>query len=540
MAYKGVPTSSKKKLLHRLDVLQEISVELLKERDPKKLLNLIISRALNLMVGDAGSLYLKDQEDNLIFEVAINHSTKQDLGRLKLPLNSSGIAVYCFNTKTALRVDDVHHLSADAQYTFNGGKDKDLNYRSRTMICHPLMTSQDEVLGVIQIINKKNKGKELWPSHDEAAIAKMPLFNEEDEKLLKSFASLASAALENTGLYKNINNLLEGFVHAAVSAIESRDLSTSGHSERVAVLTTGLAENISSSRDRHLRNISFNDQQLEEIRYASLLHDFGKIGIKENILLKSEKLYPEQKAAIKARLDEFSHVGEINILRRYMDKLAEDNRAPTKFELKKMENNIHNFRQKMNFHWQKILSLNTTSVLQEDNTSILNELKKITFPKRDGDVFPLLEKAELTFLSIKKGSLTERERDEINMHVTHTYEFLKEIPWTKKFSNLVDIAHAHHEKLDGTGYPRGLKGNAIPVQSKIMTIADIFDALVAMDRPYKKAVPIEKALFILEDEVKNGKLDSAFFNVFLEGKIWKKEEFLKHMVQPPRRKKKAA
>lgn len=529
MAQKKSPSPSKQQLVSRLEAMQEIAVDLLKEKQPRKLLDLIVKKAVTLLESDAGSLYLKGEGDTLVYEVCHNQSLDYPFERKHIPLSSQGIANYCFNSCQPLRIDDVYSLSENLPFSFDSDSDTLIGYRTKSVLAYPLYNSKQEVLGVIQIINRKKKCEQEWPIDNEKELAKMPGFTLEDENLLKSFASLASAALENAGLYKEINNLLEGFVKASVKAIESRDLTTSGHSERVAVLTCGLAENVSRSNVQELRSYHLTDTQLKELRYASLLHDFGKICIKEKVILKAEKLYPEMKKGIEARMKEFAHVGEINYLRGFIDNLVKENRAPTEMEVARVRKDISKYREEVESKWEEILFLNKTSILDEDNSALLKKLRSQSLPLLDGQKYPLLVEDEVDFLSIKRGSITDDERDEINMHVTHTYHFLKEIPWTGEFKDLVDIAYAHHEKLDGSGYPRGLKQEDIPFQSQIMTVSDIFDALVAWDRPYKKAIPFERALDILQIEAREKKLNPHFVDLFIESKVYEEPEFVELM-----------
>ena len=169
-----------------------------------------------------------------------------------------------------------------------------------------------------------------------------------------------------------------------------------------------------------------------------------------------------------------------------------------------------------------VLQANEPSILEEASFRALLDLPNRSFSDADGNRQPYLTPNEVSALSIRRGSLSEKERREIESHVTHTFRFLSEIPWTGEFRRIPEIAYAHHEKLDGTGYPRRLSAAEIPIQSKMMTISDIFDALVAWDRPYKKAVPVERALDILRDEARHNKLDLELLQVFIEAKIYEK------------------
>lgn len=536
----ATPEAADSELRSRLEALQEIALELLRERDPHGILELILNRALELLICDAGSLYLKRGKDHLMFEVALNRSIELSLEKRVIDVNDKSIAAFCFASGAPLRIADVYDIGPGAPYAFNSSFDEKINYRTKSMLVQPLISSQGEHLGVIQLMNRKESNDKKWPSDDEEEILNSKEFNDADERLIASFAALASTALENAKLYREIENLFEGFVYASVGAIESRDRATRGHSERVAVLTLDLAQKVSRSQDTGLKTISLSDAQLKELRYAALLHDFGKIGVREQTLMKSEKLLSHQREAIRRRMEEFGYVKEIHELRGLVEQLISDGRAPVELDLQQVDRMVRKFNNQLDDYWDSILDLNQPTILDEDKTKFLEALKKLEFVGPKGNLQRLLKPDEIATLSIKRGSLNPAERREIEEHVTRTYLFLREIPWTEGLKSVADIAHSHHEKLDGTGYPRGVEGSDIPVQSRIMTICDIFDALVASDRPYKRAVPFDRALKILESEVKDGKLDPKLFKVFLEGKVFENLEFRALTGNPHQRKKDAA
>jgi response regulator RpfG family c-di-GMP phosphodiesterase len=314
-------------------------------------------------------------------------------------------------------------------------------------------------------------------------------------------------------LKEDIEKLFEGFVNAAVNAIEARDPSTSGHSGRVAVLTVGLAEAVNRTPNGPYGQLSFNEPQLREIRYASLLHDFGKVGVREQVLVKARKLEPDRLErilqrlyqrdleAVNARILEAWHNGE-PYDPGYSNVLMAAHRAE---------------RERIS---DLVTRCNEPKVLTQEVVEAMDELEELGFQHwRDGEA-RILENADISALRIPKGSLSEQERNEINSHVQKTYNFLSKIPWTGALAGVADIAYAHHERLNGMGYPRRLKADAIPPQSKLMAICDVHDALVAADRPYKAAVSISRSLEILEDETRAGLLDRGVLDIFLEAKIY--------------------
>ncbi len=482
----------------RLAALQHIAVELIETADYKELLSKIVHKSIKLLDCDAASLYLKHDEKSMVFELAINQSLKIDFEKKVTPLSDTGIAAYSFKKNKIVRVRDAYKLPKNSPYSFNPAIDLKTGYRTQSVLSVPLVSSQGESLGVLQLINRK-LSKRTYTE-----------FTMQDEQLSKSFAALASAAIEKANLYHSIKELFEGFIRASVSAIESRDPVTKGHSQRVSLLSVTLAKNLNE----------FTPAQIDEVRVAALLHDFGKIGVREEILVKAKKLFKDEQREIRSRLDKFRAISENRALRNLLQEIHKARRPPTDLEIALMDKHIRETNEQIETIWGDILDLNEPTVMNEDRSEKLMRLKEIQFHSNGGVLEPVLKECEIQLLGIKKGSLSDSERMQIENHVTQTYFFLKEIPWSNELKNVPHIAHTHHEKLNGTGYPRGLSGIEIPTQARLMTICDIYDALVAADRPYKKAVPIEKALNILEMEAKNGQLDSKILKVFIESKVY--------------------
>ena len=350
----------------------------------------------------------------------------------------------------------------------------------------------------------------------------MVSFTSVDEDLASSLASQAAVAFENAKLLEDIRKLFDSFVRAAVTAIEQRDPTTSGHSERVAELTVGLAESLDGVATGPLAGVRLSRDQLRELRYAALLHDFGKVGVREKVLIKSKKLYYGQIRAVEQR---FAFIGkslEAEHLRRKLE-LATSGRPALDAEIAALDAEYAQQRAELERLLEAVLKANEPSVLERETLGAVLELAEAHVRRlaRAGAALPHASTSSQA-LSIRKGSLSEEERLEIESHVSHTYEFLSQIPWTGEFSHIPEITWAHHEKLDGSGYPRGLKAPAIPLQSRMMTIADIYDALVAWDRPYKRAVSVERALAILADEAKTGKLDEYLLELFVSARVYER------------------
>ena len=326
---------------------------------------------------------------------------------------------------------------------------------------------------------------------------------------------VAARTQEILGLKNDIEQLFEGFVNASVTAIEARDPSTSGHSSRVADLTVGLAEAVNGTPNGPYGGLLFNDLQIREIRYASLLHDFGKVGVREQVLVKAKKIEGEHLESIFQRL----HQRSLEAMR---DRLLEAWSRGLTFDpnalggiLRKQEEETHRLM-------ELIRRSNEPTVLPQEVALELNLLQDLTFQHWSGATKTLLERQDLDLLLISKGSLSEDERNEIQNHVTFTYRFLSQIPWTTELANVPDIAWAHHERLNGKGYPRQLTDTDIPVQSKLMAVADVYDALTAADRPYKAAVSVERSLEILEQEARVNLLDKEVLRIFIEARIYER------------------
>jgi HD-GYP domain-containing protein (c-di-GMP phosphodiesterase class II) len=376
------------------------------------------------------------------------------------------------------------------------------------------------VLGVLQLINRREM---VMPDVSTTGFMRIEVrpFDEAHEEIAHALAAQAAVAVENRQLTESIRNLFEGFVEASVTAIEQRDPTTSGHSERVATTSCALAELASRAEDGPYASFQIGREELKELRYAAVLHDFGKVGVREHVLIKAEKLFPGDLAQLKARFDFIKRTYETQALRKKVDLLMSGDRMATAELVAQVDEELAKQIAETDGILEFLLACNRPTVLAQGGFERLNDIAKMNYESYSG-VQPYLMPQEAYTLSILKGSLTQEERLEIESHVTHTFRFLSTIPWTRTLRNIPEIAYGHHEKLDGTGYPRHVPGKVIPVQTRIMTISDIYDALTASDRPYKAAVPTPKALAILEDEVKHGKVDPSLFEVFVESKVYQR------------------
>jgi HD-GYP domain-containing protein (c-di-GMP phosphodiesterase class II) len=504
-----------------LKAVNEIGIALSSERDPDRLLELILTRARRLVAADAGSLYLikkgEHEERYLYFALAQNDSIIAPWKASVIPLNPHSVAGAVAMRGEVVVVDDVYTLPADGWLHHDQSFDQRFHYRTRSVVGIPLSTREDEVLGVLQLMNRKVRAD--VPLAVPGAAEEVLPFSAADVELLRSLASQAAVSLENSRLYEDIQQLFEGFVYAAVTAIEQRDPTTSGHSFRVADGTLSLARRVERLARGPWAGVRFSTEELRELRYAALLHDFGKVAVKEHVLTKALKLFDDELATLQERfrLARASHRAE-----RLQSWLQEALRDPERMRqrLPQLEIDLQGELANFDAMLQVVLHANQPNVTEAGDYSILEAIQQRGFVDPDGQHRPLLTDREVQILSLRRGTLTPHERQEIEKHVTHSFNFLRTIPWTRDLARVPDLAGRHHEKLDGSGYPQGLAATDIPLGTRMMTIADIYDALVARDRPYKKALPLERALSILEAEAQAGKLDVSLVQLWIEAKAW--------------------
>ncbi len=405
--------------------------------------------AAPLVEADRVSLFMYDRErDELWSRIA------QGLDSLEIRMPAGqGLAGSCARSGESLNVADAYE-----DERFNREVDGRTGYRTRSVLCVPVKDPHGSVMAVMQALNRKDGGA----------------FTDDDERLLGTLAANLSAALENALLYERVEKLFEGFVRASSSAIDERDPTTAGHSRRVAKYAINLAR---AAHDAGLT--AFTRPRLRQLRYAALLHDFGKIGVRESVLNKSTKLAPDRLALVEERL------------RRMAAATGDAGRFDAVMEF--------------------VRRVNASGFLADEDAGKVADLE------REGLITP----AEAMNLSVRRGNLTEEEWRDMKGHVVHGRHFLAEIPWTDELGLVPEIAHCHHEKLDGTGYPRGLCAESIDVDARILEVADIYDALTARDRPYKPAIPHEKARSIVEDMVAKGELDRELVRLFFEHDLHK-------------------
>lgn len=389
-----------------------------------------------------------------------------------------------------------------------GSQESIVSQAIRSVMCVPLLL-EGECLGLIQVDT----------SSDPHA------FKEQDLEMLTGVCTETAVALKNFQLYSDIERLLDGFVRASVQAIEERDPVTAGHSFRVAAYAEHLAKAVDHDVSPDLRRLVFSKEQLREMRYAALLHDFGKVGVREHVLRKEKKLHHADMRLLEQRFkyarvclerQAYRHLAEVHIQR-------ELSMAAFQEESWKIEENLRGEFERLDAFLATIRRANEPAISHTENLPELRNVLDYAYHESDGPAARLLDEHEFSALNVSMGCLTEEERQQVQSHVADSYSFLILIPWTRDLAGIPAIAHGHHEKLDGSGYPMGLRGAQISIQTRILTICDIYDALTAGDRPYKKAMPVDQALDLMTAECRAGRLDSSLFNVFVESRVWSME-----------------
>jgi HD-GYP domain-containing protein (c-di-GMP phosphodiesterase class II) len=507
--------------------LNEIGAALSSQHDISALLSLILAKAREITGADAGSLYLVEKvgEDlrQLRFMLTQNDSLDFPFQEFALPLAEDSMAGYTALRGEVLNFADAYKIPRNLPFQFNDHYDRETGYRTRSLLTLPMRDAKGEVLGVLQLINcKRNPAARLRSAVDVARNVQP--FHERSVRLALSLASQAAIAYENRKLYTDIEALFEGFVSAAVTAIEQRDPTTSGHSLRVATYVQELAGSVDACSSGPFTEMHFNREQMKELRYAALLHDFGKVGVREEVLVKAKKLYPLQLELVRNRFEYIRKESEASMVRRKLQVFLERDRGEALSEIARLSEDFDQRLKKIEDYLEFILEANEPTVLAEERFRRLHEIAQQSFLDPHGVERPYLNPAEVNLLSIPKGSLDATERKQIESHVLHTYVFLSQIPWTRELKKIPDIARAHHEKLNGTGYPFQLRGDEIPFPAKMMTICDMFDALTASDRPYKRAVPIDRALGILDECVRANELDPDLFRLFRQARVYQRVE----------------
>jgi HD-GYP domain-containing protein (c-di-GMP phosphodiesterase class II) len=524
-----------------LDELINIGRSLSLEKDTEKLLRTILYLSKKITSSDAGSIFLVEEneggEKQIRFKYSDTFSKELAYEEFVMPYDETSIAGYVAVKGKVLNIPDVYALNDDLPYSFNRSYDKMHGYRTKSMLVVPMQNHLDEIIGVIQLINsKESRNRNKKYSGNEAFEVRLVKkedfdtlvvpFKERYQSLLEAVAGQAGIALENNRLIQRIIQQFDEFVKASVSAIESRDPATSGHSTRVAQMCVQMAETINRQKEGVYGNVIFSENQLKELELAGLLHDFGKVYIDPSVFLKGKKLYPRDLQLLKLRLSLLFRTIELYYREKEMKSIQKKG-TPNEEEKAALREEKERKLKDLNEVNRLVEMLNEPTLRDYDPDKLLENVDELgmglEFRGVDGEIIPILNSEERENLAIKRGSLNSEERGIIESHVAHSYNFVSKIPWPPEFTGIPDIVAKHHEKLDGTGYPEGLSGEGvISIQARMMTLADIFDALTAGDRPYKRPVPMDRVLAILKEEADTGKLDGNLVDLFIKNNLYQK------------------
>ena len=518
-------TLSADDLLQRLDELNAIGTSLSKERDITRLLETILFAAKSITHADGGTLYLMREEGaerTLKFEIIRTDSLHVAMGGTTgvpipfypinliskdgLPNNSMVVAYAALNDKT-VNIADAYTTDG---FDFTGTKnfDKKTGYRSQSFLTVPMKNHESEIIGVLQLINAQDKQTNTI----------IP-FSDADQHLVESLASQAAIALTNRQLIIQLEDLFESFINLINTAIDDKSPYTGGHCERVPVLTMMLAEAVNRTAAGPLKDFHMSEKDRYELKIAGLLHDCGKVATPVHVVDKATKLQTifDRIQMVDTRFEVLKRDAEIELLKARLEAGSNSESAMAELEqqfqerVKKMDED-REFLRKCNVGGEFM-----APELQE-------RVKQIgtgyTWRDAEGKQVPFLTEDEMYNFNIKAGTLTAEEREIINHHIVITIKMLEELPWPRHLRNVAEYAGGHHERMDGKGYPRGLTREQMSVQARVMGIADIFEALTAADRPYKKGKTLTESLNILGKFKLNGHIDPDLFDVFVREKVY--------------------
>jgi len=503
-------------LREQIQRLNQIGIALSSETDLEKLLELILREVRGFTSADAGSLYIVE-EDTLIFQVAQNDSLAGEQEPFKpfpIPLTKKSIAGYVAITNEVLNIQDVYVIPEAAEYQWGGHEfDRKHGYRTQSMLTVPMVDHEGKVIGVLQVIN-------CMSPDQKTTIA----FSVDYEDLVRSLASQAAVSIRNARLLNEIRELFDAVVRYSAAAIDERSPYTAGHSQRVAELAVALAHVVNECHESPLAELSFTPEEIEELRIAGLLHDIGKIGIPEVVLDKANKLSGLYDGIefVKGRFEAIKRDVIIEGLQRKTELLLSRLGLQSSDEEvaavdRETERRLAELRDEVEF----LARANTPGEFMEDKKlEHLREIADKVYRDESGDEKHYVTDPEVHNLSVRKGSLTEEERQEINSHPLRTRNILEKIPFTGHLMNVPAYAAAHHEKLNGKGYPLGLTEMDLGAQARILAIVDFFEALTASDRPYKKAMSPERAYEIMKFDVESHGLDADLFELFFTEKVY--------------------
>ena len=502
---------------HLLERLTSIGLDLSREDNISNLLEKILTSARKLCHAEAGTLYLlKEDENALNFEIIqnepMNISLRRDVDRMDMfspvPMqkkgrpNTENVSSYVAVSGEKVNIEDVY-IAEGFDFTGTRNYDQKSGYRSRSMLVIPMRNHEQRIIGVLQLINARSPD-----------TGKVRAFSSEEENLIEAMASQAAVVLTKKQLIYDLENLFNAFIQSIATAVDGKSPHTGRHVERVVTLSLALAREISRSGEGPLSDVDFTEDELEELRLASWLHDVGKIATPEHILDKRTRLESiwDREELIRTRFSLIAQALENNMLKQAADSKPEETGADSlKQQLKELEEDLG-----------FILECNRPEKFVSDKD--MSRLQSIAAKEYmvQGQNLACLTSEELVFLSVQKGTLTREERHAIEDHARATRKILAELPFPRKMRRVPEYAAMHHERPDGSGYPDGISGKTLPLQARIIAVADVFEALTARDRPYKKPMPMSRALEILQFMKKDGHLDPDIVDLFVENKVYEK------------------
>jgi len=503
--------------------LTQIGLALSAEKNIGRLLEIIVDEARDLANADAGTLYIIDDDKaHLRFEILQNESMNTRMGgtsgvEITLPAvplyidgtpNHSNVSSYTALTGETVNIPDVYEAEG---FDFTGPRKYDAatGYRSKSMLVIAMRNHENEIIGVLQLLNAQ------LPETSEVVA-----FSTEYVDLIASLASQAAVALTNTQLIQDLRNLLYAFIKSIATAIDEKSPYTGGHINRVVDLSLMIARKINETSQGKFENVYFSDDEIEELRLAAWMHDVGKITTPENVVDKSTKLETivDRVHHIETRFNFIAKSIE-NIYLQKKIMLLESGEG-SESEIKHMDEELSAEIDTLGEELEFIKACNSPGeFMSDDKIERINEIAKKTYTS-NGESHPYLSDDEIENLCIRKGSLTGEEREIIENHATMTLKILNELPFPSKLSHVPEYASGHHEKLDGSGYPQHLGEKDLSLQSRIMAIADIFEALTARDRPYKEPMKLSQALKILGFMKKDKHIDPDILDLFIESELY--------------------
>jgi len=516
--------------VQHINKLAKIGVALSSTRNLDQLLEMILDEARAFTNCDAGTLYLVNDEERTArytivqtesMGIRMGGATGQTINWPSVPLeidgkpNNSNVCAYVANSGEMVNIPDVYEVEG---FDFQGPRkfDKDTGYRTRSMMVFPMRNHEGDIIGVMQLINALD-----------AETGKSIPFASEFEELSEALASQAAVALTNAQLIIDLENLFESFIQTIATAIDEKSHYTGGHIKRVAVLTIDITERINKTDKNPYAEIHFNEDEMKELHLAAWLHDTGKITTPEYVVDKATKLETifDRLELVRTRFELAKAKVRLKSQRLQT--------APTMSKAtREKHNETDELTRKLDEDLEFVTKWNVSGEFMPDE--IIERMESIASGtvEMDKGVEHLLSENELYNLEIRKGTLTAEEREKINNHVVLTRKMLDKVPFPKKIRNVSFIAGAHHEKLNGKGYPDGLTAEQIPLQVRILTLADVFEALTASDRPYLPTKPLSQVLKILGFMVKDGELDADLVQFFLNEEMHL--EYAKEHLDPSR------